>query len=82
MHIKYKVISCDVQHCVVTVFTGADPEHYQNAGELTFSPGEFLLFTTGQLFARDGMRGHYHVVFDDAIYQDFQTRRDAEDNNA
>jgi len=82
MHIKFTVTSCTEQHCVFTVFTGYDPEHYQNAGQLTVSPNEFLLFSTGQLFAQGGMRGHYVVVFDDAIYQDFQTRRDAEDNNA
>jgi len=66
MKINYRVTSCNIEHCRVTVFVNG-----QNAGEIVLRPGEWLLFSTAQLLAQDRMGSHYTPTFEDKKYTEY-----------
>lgn len=67
MKILYRVTKCNASHCYVTFFVNG-----QNAGEVVFKPSEWLLFSTAQLLAKNYMKEHYELVFEDNLFTEFQ----------
>jgi hypothetical protein len=70
MDLKFRVGSCNVRHCHVTVFHKYK-EQYQNIGTLVFSPIDWLLFSAIQQTFANNNPLHYKVTFDDEKYKTF-----------
>jgi hypothetical protein len=78
MKIKYVVVRCVEDLCEVDVYfqpvDGGDAIH---SGLLKMKPNEWLLFATAQLLARDLMKGHYKVEFDEEKYTAYINSRES-----